>query len=391
MHSVANLTKPALVQLRDAFSQQGFDLRFVGGCVRDTLLGVTPHDVDLHTDATPQEAAAIYERLKLRWIPTGIAHGTITVVLDDDTYEITSLRRDVSTDGRHAVVQYTRDWRVDAERRDFTLNSMSMSLEGELFDPFGGLKDLQAGVVRFVGDPAQRIREDYLRILRFYRFMGRFGQKFDQDSRDAACDNKKGLDDISVERVWSEMRRIVSGPQNAQMITALYNDLWGARCIGHMWPHAIAIGNISNLTINPVSLMATGWKHYAPSLLTYWKASRDEIDLCQYLVNFGDMRKRKNKVDPFREMAVNNISREWALELAAIQNLNSLERAMLATWKVPECPVNGDDLIAQGVQPGKLLGSMLKQAKNYWADGNFQSSKQDLLDWVITKFNIKQE
>tara|TARA_B110000503_G_C6869932_1_gene298213 strand:+ start:76 stop:489 length:414 start_codon:yes stop_codon:yes gene_type:complete len=137
--------------------------------------------------------------------------------------------------------------------------------------------------------------------------------------------------------------------------------------------------------------MATGWKHYAPSLLTYWKASRDEIDLCQYLVNFGDMRKRKNKVDPFREMAVNNISREWALELAAIQNLNSLERAMLATWKVPECPVNGDDLIAQGVQPGKLLGRMLKQAKNYWADGNFQSSKQDLLDWVITKFNIKQE
>ena len=390
MHSVANLTKPALVQLRDAFSQQGFDLRFVGGCVRDTLLGVTPHDVDLHTDATPQEAAAIYERLKLRWIPTGIAHGTITVVLDDDTYEITSLRRDVSTDGRHAVVQYTRDWKVDLQRRDFTINSMSMSLAGELYDPFGGFRDLQAGVVRFVGDPAQRIQEDYLRILRLYRFTGRFGKEVDEDARRAVAKHRAGLDSISVERVWSEMRRIISGPQGPHMVNELYDNLWGIKVIGDKWPTCEDMEEVHARTRNPVALMAVGWVDFAPSRLAEWKASREEIDMCSYLSNYL-VHAGACQNDPFREMAVNNISREWALELAAIQNINPLEMAMLASWQVPVFPINGNDLIAQGAQPGKLLGSMLKQAKNHWADSNFRSSKQDLLDWVITEFNIKQE
>ena len=390
MHSVANLTKPALVQLRDAFSQQGFDLRFVGGCVRDTLLGVTPHDVDLHTDATPQEAAAIYERLKLRWIPTGIAHGTITVVLDDDTYEITSLRRDVSTDGRHAVVQYTRDWKVDLQRRDFTINSMSMSLAGELYDPFGGFRDLQAGVVRFVGDPAQRIQEDYLRILRLYRFTGRFGKEVDEDAHRSAVAHRAGLDSISVERVWSEMRRIISGPQGPHMVNELYDNLWGIKVIGDKWPTCEDMEEVHARTRNPVALMAVGWVDFAPSRLAEWKASREEIDMCSYLSNYL-VHAGACQNDPFREMAVNNISREWALELAAIQNINPLEMAMLASWQVPVFPINGNDLIAQGAQPGKLLGSMLKQAKNHWADSNFRSSKQDLLDWVITEFNIKQE
>ena len=390
MHSVANLTKPALVQLRDAFSQQGFDLRFVGGCVRDTLLGVTPHDVDLHTDATPQEAAAIYERLKLRWIPTGIAHGTITVVLDDDTYEITSLRRDVSTDGRHAVVQYTRDWKVDLQRRDFTINSMSMSLAGELYDPVGGFRDLQAGVVQFVGDPAQRIQEDYLRILRLYRFTGRFGKEVDQHARRAVAQHRNGLDSISVERVWSEMRRIISGPQGPHMVNELYDDLWGIEVIGSFNPRCADIKVVYARTVNPITLMAVGWGAFAPDRLAQWKASRDEIDMCSYLSNYL-VHAGACQNDPFREMAVNNISREWALELAAIQNINPLEMAMLASWQVPVFPINGNDLIAQGAQPGKLLGNMLKQAKNHWADSNFQSSKQDLLDWVITEFNIKQE
>ena len=390
MHSVANLTKPALVQLRDAFSQQGFDLRFVGGCVRDTLLGVTPHDVDLHTDATPQEAAAIYERLKLRWIPTGIAHGTITVVLDDDIYEITSLRRDVSTDGRHAVVQYTRDWKVDLQRRDFTINSMSMSLAGELYDPFGGFRDLQAGVVQFVGDPAQRIQEDYLRILRLYRFTGRFGKEVDEDAHRSAVAHRAGLDSISVERVWSEMRRIISGPQGPHMVNELYDNLWGIKVIGDKWPTCEDMEEVHARTRNPVALMAVGWVDFAPSRLAEWKASREEIDMCSYLSNYL-VHAGACQNDPFREMAVNNISREWALELAAIQNINPLEMAMLASWQVPVFPINGNDLIAQGAQPGKLLGSMLKQAKNHWADSNFRSSKQDLLDWVITEFNIKQE
>jgi len=389
MNAASRLTTPDLIMLRNAFRKQGFDIRFVGGCVRDTLLGKNPHDVDLHTDATPEEATAIYQNMDLRWIPTGIDHGTVTVVLANQTYEITSLRRDVSTDGRRAAVEYTRDWRADAERRDFTINSMSMSLDGELYDPFDGLRDLRSGVVRFVGNPAERIREDYLRILRLYRFTGRFGKEVDADARRAVCQNRTGLDSISVERVWSEMRRIISGPHGPSMVNELYENLWGVKVLGQKWPDFEDLHDAHSRTQDPVSLMAVGWKLYAPHLLIEWKASRDEIDQCRYLASMIKGSARDS--DPYREMAVYNVSREWALELAAIQNLNALERAMLAYWQVPECPVNGDDLIALGVKPGKDLGNMLKQARDYWADNNFRPLKQDLLDWVMTKFNIKQE
>ena len=390
MNAASRLTTPDLIMLRNAFRKQGFDIRFVGGCVRDTLLGQTPHDVDLHTDATPEEATAIYQNLDLRWIPTGIDHGTVTVVLADKTYEITSLRRDVSTDGRRAVVEYTRDWMVDLERRDFTINSMSMGLEGDLYDPFNGHADLQAGVVKFVGDPSQRIQEDYLRILRLYRFTGRFGKEVDADARRAVAKHRAGLDSISVERVWSEMRRIISGPQGPTMVDELYDDLYGIEVMGSFWPRCNDIKDVYSRTRNPITLMAVGWGAFAPDRLAQWKASRDEIDMCSYLSNYL-VNAGACQNDPFREMAVDNISREWALELAAIQNISPLERDMLAYWQVPVFPINGNDLIARGVKPGKLLGSMLKQAKNHWADSNFPSSKQDLLDWVITEFNIKQE
>jgi len=376
------LTTPKLLELGNEFRKQGFGLRLVGGCVRDTLLGQTPNDVDLHTDATPEEAAKIYERLKLRWIPTGIDHGTITVVLDGDTYEITSLRRDVSTDGRRAVVEYTRDWKVDLERRDFTINSMSMSLDGELFDPFDGLRDLRSGVVRFVGDPVKRIQEDYLRILRMYRFTGRFGKEVDPNARRAACQNRTGLDSISVERVWSEMRRIVSGPQGPSMVNELYENLWGVKVLGQKWPDFEDLHDAHSRTKDPVSLMAVGWKLYAPHLLIEWKASRDEIDQCSYLA--GMIKGYQRDADPYREMAVHNISRRWAMELAAVQNMEPLHRTVLETWEVPTFPVSGDDLIGIGMRPGPEMGIVLKRLRYKWADSGYAATKTSLLaDFVV--------
>ena len=370
----------SLLMVRDAFREEGFDLRLVGGCVRDTLLGQTPNDVDLHTDATPEESAQIYERLKLRWIPTGIDHGTITVVLDGETYEITSLRRDVSTDGRRAVVEYTRDWRVDLERRDFTINSMSMSLDGELYDPFDGLRDLRSGVVRFVGNPAERIQEDYLRILRLYRLTGRFGKAVDADARRAATYRRAGLDSISMERVWSEMRRIISGPQGPSMVNELYEDLWGIKVIGERWPDFEDLHDAYSRTNDPVSLMAVGWKLYAPNLLTQWKASRDEIDQCRYLA--GMFKGYKRDADPYREMAVYNISRKWALELAAITNMEPLHRAVLETWEMPTFPVSGYALIRAGMKPGPLYKVTLDRLRLKWADSGYTMSREELMNYV---------
>lgn len=377
VNPAASLTTPALLELRDAFQLEGFGLRLVGGCVRDALLGHFPNDVDLHTDATPDEATAIYKRLKLRWIPTGIEHGTVTVVLDDITYEITSLRKDVSTDGRRAVVEYTRDWYADALRRDFTVNSISMSFEGELFDPFGGLKDLQAGVVRFVGDPAQRIQEDYLRILRLYRFTGRFGKEVDEDARRAVAKHRAGLDSISVERVWSEMRRIISGPQGPHMVDELYDDLWGIEVIGSFWPRCADIKDVYARTVNPITLMAVGWGAFAPDRLAEWKASREEIDMCIYLVN--TIKTFCGKCNPFREMALYNVSREWALELAAVQNMDPLERTILETWEVPHFPVSGNDLMQLGMRPSPEMGRVLRRLRETWADSGYSSTKDALL------------
>ena len=164
-----------LKALRAQFVAAGFDLRLVGGVVRDTIASIPAKDIDLCTDATPEQQIEIYHRYGYRAIPTGLQHGTITVVLDSVPYEITSLRIDVKTDGRHAEVEFTNDWHADLARRDLTINAMAMTFDGEVIDPFGGQQDLQDRVVRFVGDAEQRIQEDYLRILRCIRFMGRFG------------------------------------------------------------------------------------------------------------------------------------------------------------------------------------------------------------------------
>ena len=379
VNPAAPLTTPALLELRDAFQLAGFGLRLVGGCVRDALLGYVPNDIDLHTDATPEEATAIYERLKLRWIPTGMDHGTVTVVLNDVTYEITSLREDVVTDGRRAVVRYTRDWAVDAARRDFTINSMSMTLDGELFDIFGGARDLREGRVRFVGYPDTRIQEDYLRILRWYRFTARFGKEYDADALAAVRRHRAGLSTISVERIWSEIKQIITGPKGVSTV----DDMWRAQLMagfagfprGAPWYGHPQVPPVPDTT-NPVTLMVYMWRGEVPGVLKHWKASREEIDLAQYLAHPDRDWKGKN---PFREMAVHGVSREWARELAALQNMDVFERAVLDTWEVPEFPVTGYDLIQMGMRPGPDYGVTLDRLRNLWADSGYTATKEELL------------
>jgi tRNA nucleotidyltransferase (CCA-adding enzyme) len=376
---VTNTVTPELHELAEAFGQRGFGLRLVGGCVRDLLADKTPGDVDLCTDANPDEAMAIYRDLGVRHIPTGLDHGTVTVVLNDETYEITSLREDVSTDGRRAVVRYTRDWAVDSNRRDFTINSMSMTLDGKLFDPFGGAEDLRAGRVRFVGNADTRIQEDYLRILRWYRFTARFGQEYDVDALAAVERQCKGLKSISVERIWSEVKQIIAGPRG---ISTLY-DMWYVVGVGHSagFPRGAPwYGHPQDppfsVTTNPVTLMVYMWRHEIYGVLKNWKASREEIDLAQYLLQPDRDCKAKN---PFREMAVHGVSREWAIEMAALQNLSAMEIAMLDAWTVPEFPVTGYDLIKMGMKPGPQYGVVINKLKEIWADSGYTATKEQLL------------
>ena len=185
----------------------------VGGAVRDTLAGRAVADIDLATPRTPEQVTEALQAAGIRAVPTGLDHGTVTAVSDGRGFEVTTLRRDVETDGRHAVVAFTDDWRADAARRDFTINAMSMTRAGEVFDYFGGIGDLRAGILRFVGDPATRIAEDYLRILRYFRFFARYCRRSADPAALAAIRaGVPGLASLSVERVWSELARILSAP-----------------------------------------------------------------------------------------------------------------------------------------------------------------------------------
>ena len=214
----AFLSDPALVAIMAALPEA----RLVGGCVRDALSGQRVSDVDLATPRRPEEVKAALERAGLRAAPTGLDHGTITAVSGGRGFEITTLRRDVETDGRRAVVAFTDDWRQDAARRDFTINAMSMTRDGAVYDYFGGVADLAAARVRFVGDPATRIAEDYLRILRFFRFYARY-HRGDPDPVTLAAirDGVSGLASLSAERVWAELVRILAAPDPGRAVSLM--------------------------------------------------------------------------------------------------------------------------------------------------------------------------
>lgn len=228
------LLTPELLKLASLFSSEGYGFRLVGGVVRDLLLGQAPKDVDIATECTPDNMIKLFEANGIRYIPTGLQHGTVTVHLDHTDYEITTLRVDRVTDGRHAIVDFTTDWKQDALRRDLTINAMSVSIDGTLHDYFDGQKHLAEKRVVFVGDARTRIKEDYLRILRYFRFYGRIVPevgRHDAGTLEAIREEAGGLRGVSVERVWVEMGKILIGNHTPHLVSIMY-ELGVARNIG---------------------------------------------------------------------------------------------------------------------------------------------------------------
>lgn len=221
----------------------GHQVLAVGGCVRNALLGRPVSDIDLATDATPDQVIALARRAGLRPVPTGIDHGTVTVVSDGLPHEVTTFRRDVETDGRRAVVAFSTRIEEDAARRDFTINALYADRHGRVIDPLGGLADLRAGRLRFVGDPAQRIAEDHLRILRFFRFHAWYADPaggMDADALAACAAGAEGIDHLSRERIGAEMRKLLSAPDPAPAVAAMAQAGVLARVIPGADPRALA-------------------------------------------------------------------------------------------------------------------------------------------------------
>ena len=240
------MTKPQTRAVLEALESAGATARFVGGCVRDALMGRAVGDIDIATDAEPETVTAALERAGIKVVPTGIAHGTVTAVTDHAHFEITSLRRDVETFGRHARVEFTDDWAADAARRDFTMNALFLDGDGAVYDPVNGLADLKRGRVRFVGDPAQRIAEDVLRLLRYFRFFAYFDQPPADEAALAACRAAAPqLPSLSGERVRAELLKLFAAPAPGATVALMADN----GILAQVLPEATALPRFAALLV----------------------------------------------------------------------------------------------------------------------------------------------
>lgn len=383
------LKRPGLLRVREAMLERGFDIRIVGGAVRSHLLGVTAADIDLCTNANPDEQIAVYEAAGFRYIATGLQHGTITVVVpEEDHYEITSLRTETDHDGRHATVSYTRDWAGDLARRDLTINAMALTFEGEVIDPFGGQVDLAERRVRFVGDPAERMREDYLRILRWLRFHARIAghRPLDTEAARAARDCARNLGEtISRERVWMEMAKIVVGPAATAMMRAV-EDLGLAPFLNLPEGDLAGFEAVTGRDLSPSVMMAAYLRFDVPAiqkLATAWRWSTEELELARFVSQLAP-----EPVLDYRRLMTMRGMMHGELSAAYRKAIGETARArgedadtvdFVAAFNPPICPVNGDDLMDLGLKQGPQVGVAFRRLRTLWYDAGCPTSRESTL------------
>lgn len=369
----------ALDHVVQALKCDGQPPRIVGGAVRDALLGIAVADVDLATPLVPGEVTRRLLAAGIKAIPTGIDHGTVTAVADGRTFEITTLRRDVSTDGRRATVEFATDWKDDAARRDFTINALYADPESrEIFDYFDGLADLEARHVRFIGDAGQRIAEDHLRILRLFRFHARFGQgAIDGDALAAASAHAGKLMALSRERIADELRKLLSVPNPAPAVQTMLD----AGIFATFLPEIVAdAGQRLAMLVQRETLSAT-----APSvgrrlsaILPADAASVEKIAARLKLSNrlrtdLVQLANHRQSPQTARQLAyaIGVDSARDALLLGDLNNDWLDEIASISGWEVPELPVKGGDLIAKGLHVGPVVARTLQAIERKWVDESF--------------------
>ncbi|MGB0682051.1 MAG: CCA tRNA nucleotidyltransferase [Magnetovibrionaceae bacterium] len=395
----------------EALSRAGGEPRFVGGCVRDSLARRAVRDIDLATPLPPRAIISALEDAGLKALPTGIKHGTITAVSSGKTFEITTLRRDVATDGRHAEVAFTDDWTEDAKRRDFTINALSASPEGAVFDPFDGLGDLAHGRVRFVGPPEHRIREDYLRILRFFRFYATHGRPpADKAALEACRLQASHITDLSAERVWAEFRKILLSPQPAEVlglmqgVGVLQQIVFGPVRIGRLrllaWLETDGL-KIETAKPDPIRRLAAlidGPE--AEGLATRLKLSNaDRTRLIEItrarLATLGEI--GPELYEKGREVVADHLLIQLAEARedggVAAQRIDALVTALeeTASWKKPIFPLTGHDVAGLGIPPGPLTGRLLRQVESWWVGAGFQPDRQACLERLAQAATDDQE
>ncbi|WP_034854102.1 CCA tRNA nucleotidyltransferase [Inquilinus limosus] len=369
----------------DALSIPGFDPRFVGGCVRNALLGRDAADVDIATPLKPQAVMVALRNAGLGVIPTGLEHGTVTARSGGKSFEVTTLRVDVETDGRRAVVEFTADWRADAARRDFTMNALSADPEGVVHDYFGGVADALAGRVRFVGDPAQRIAEDALRILRFFRFHAHYGRGELDPTALAACAAAAGsLDRLSGERVRTELLKLLAAPDPVPVWRAMVEAGIARHVIGEDGDIARLQGLVQVAPASDSLLrLAALLRGDAAAVAARLRLSNDERDR---LVGLRESVPDKAPDEVGVRLLLYRHGRAGGrdrlrLAWAAAPKRWSLKRALAALEKepVPTLPVRGRDVVALGLS-GPAVGRALAEVERWWIDQGLRPGREESLD-----------
>lgn len=391
-------TMPGLSRVLGVLNADGEEARVVGGAVRNTLLGVAVADVDIATTALPQVVAARARAAGLKPVPTGIAHGTVTVVADGQPFEVTTLREDTETDGRHAVVRFGRDWGRDAERRDFTMNALYATADGTVVDLVGGLADLAARRVRFIGDAQARIREDYLRILRLFRFHATYGAgAVDADAFTASVRLRAGLSGLSGERVRAELLKLVLAPRAAHALEVMADG-------GLL---QILLAGIADVPAFARLAALEARTDTAPSAVRRLAALAvrvsDDVDRLRARLRLSNAERRR-LAQAVRGLPVLEAPQdvraflytagvEAACDRALLSAAHGCARALdvvaeAQAWSVPRRPFGANDLIARGMAPGPALGGAVAQAERDWIAQGFPDTPEAvaaLLAAIVTR------
>ncbi|EZA62403.1 hypothetical protein DMN91_010686 [Ooceraea biroi] len=390
---------PELQTVAELFKKYDYELRIAGGAVRDILMGKQPTDLDFATNATPEQMKAMFTKEEIRMInEKGERHGTITARINDkENFEITTLRIDVVTNGRHAEVQFTKDWLLDANRRDLTINSMFLDLDGKVYDYFYGYDDLQKRRVLFVGNPALRIQEDYLRILRYFRFYGRIVDNpgdHDEATIQAIKDNIDGLSRISGERIWSEWHKILTG----NFVLELMLKLLECGSSKHMGlPDEPDVENFrvvyqrassKGVTLKPISLITSLLRDEQDMIRLHerLKLSRSDRDLGLFLVQHKEYKPCEESLKSYQRLVFiqprvkHDVYRELVKELLRYRGATELVEEF-ERWKIPQFPISGN-MLKEHVSKHTLIGSVVAELKRIWLDEDFKLTSEQLLERI---------
>jgi poly(A) polymerase len=373
--------------------------RFVGGSVRDTLLGIAVSDIDIATPLPPEEVLARLKEAGIKCVPTGLKHGTITAVLADGPVEVTTLRRDVDTDGRHATVAFTDDWQEDAARRDFTMNALYADpASGEVFDYFEGIADLRQARVRFIGDPYQRIAEDHLRILRFFRFLARFGDAPEPSGLKACADRANDLMALSRERIADELLKLLVARAAVQTVKLMLDT-------GIFAPVLPEIGGAGVERLAQLAAYETGFASATGSdpirrLAALLPPDPAVADAVGARLKLSNVQRRRllaaTDRSPFEsaQALAYQIGKEQAIDrilLTFPPGEAQARYASLADWDVPRCPLTGGAIVARGIKAGPEVARLMGVVQDHWvAEGFPDAARVEAIADAVVAEALKQ-